>query len=631
VQLLAKIVKRLQERLFSDPQGAPTLIARLLHDDGWSRWKSYGRVLFWAAITAGSTAASAYLIGNVINAAYVERSFAGLTVVAIAIMVAFGMKGLSTYCQAVDLARIANSISAENQRRVFNKLIKQNLLYFSDKHSSEFTSRIAYGSSAPAHALKILITTFGRDAMTLISLVAVMIIQAPMLSVIGIVVMAPSFMIVRHLVIRVRDIVRNEFSSNARILRSLQETIQGMRVVKALNLEDEMRRRLDEDTRALERAGNKLARVTNRSSPLMESLAGLAVGLIIIYAGYEVFVLNMPPGHTISFVTAFLLAYAPGKRLAQLNVELTAALVGVKILYEILDLPDTTNDECLPDLHVTNGQIRFEKVVFEYKPNVPVLRDISFVAEPGQMIALVGPSGGGKTTIFNLLLRFYDPTSGEILIDGQNLNLVSQTSSRMNVSYVGQDVFLFHDSIKMNIALGRLDANEADIIAAAKAAGAHEFIMKLPAGYETPVGENGFQLSGGQRQRIAVARALIRNAPIILLDEPTASLDNETELHVQRAIRRLAEGRTTVVIAHRLHTIMDADIIHVVEDGAIVESGGHEDLLRLERRYAEFYRLQFAKHFDDDKGKILNGSTPAEMPSASVTSYDLATPDSLSR
>jgi ABC-type multidrug transport system fused ATPase/permease subunit len=239
--------------------------------------------------------------------------------------------------------------------------------------------------------------------------------------------------------------------------------------------------------------------------------------------------------------------------------------------------------------------VEFKDIVFGYRPNTEVLRGVAFVAEPAQMTALVGPSGGGKTTIFNLLLRLYDPAAGEILIDGQSLSLVSHASVRSSISYVGQDIFLFHGSIGANIAFGRLGASEADIIAAAKAAHAHEFISALPAGYDTPVGEHGLQLSGGQRQRIAVARALIRNAPVILLDEPTASLDSESERHVQEAIRRLAAGRTTLVIAHRLNTVRDADVIHVVENGLIVESGNHGTLIRRGQRYADFYRLQFEK------------------------------------
>lgn len=545
------------------------------------------------ACAAACTAASAYLIGVATNQAYVDKNFVGIATVACAIIAIFTVKGISTYSQAVILAKISNRIDAENQRRMFDKLLQQEMSYFSDKHSSEFITRIAYGSGAAANALKILITTLGRDTMTLVGLLVIMFVQAPLLSLIGLVMMAPSVAIVRHLIKRVRSISRSEFAGGARINESLQETIQGLRVVKALNLEDEMRRRLDEDIRSVERAGNKLARVMNRSTPMMETLGGVAAGLILIYGGYEVLVLKAPPGQFISFISAFLLAYEPGKRLARLNVDLSSALAGVEVLFRILDLPERTADPGQPALTITKGHIAFNDVTFRYRAGTPVLQGVSFVAAPGQIAALVGPSGGGKTTIFNLLLRFYDADKGEVSIDGQNIAAVSAAAVRANIAYVGQDIFLFRGSVRENIAIGRLGATEDEIIAAAQAAYAHDFIMTLPKGYDTPVGEHGMQLSGGERQRISVARAMIRNVPIILLDEPTASLDGESEIHVQKAIRRLAEGRTTLVIAHRLNTIRDADVIHVVENGTIVESGRHENLLREGRRYADFCHSQF--------------------------------------
>jgi ATP-binding cassette subfamily B protein len=241
---------------------------------------------------------------------------------------------------------------------------------------------------------------------------------------------------------------------------------------------------------------------------------------------------------------------------------------------------------------VPHGRVAFQDVSFSYRPGEPVIRDLSFVAEPGKVTALVGPSGGGKSTVLNLLLRFYDVTDGAISIDEQNIAQVSRRSLRQQFAYVGQDVYLFRGTIRDNIALGRLDATEDEIVAAATAACAHEFIAGFPLGYDTPVGEHGLQLSGGQRQRISVARALIKNAAIILLDEPTASLDSESEQQVQLAIEHLCQGRTTIVIAHRLHTIVHSDCIHVLEDGMLVESGQHSELLHKGGRYASFYRLQ---------------------------------------
>jgi ATP-binding cassette subfamily B protein len=288
-----------------------------------------------------------------------------------------------------------------------------------------------------------------------------------------------------------------------------------------------------------------------------------------------------------------MLAYEPAKRLARLNIELNSGLVGVRVLFEIIDAPPTEPaDGDKPALKITEARIDFQDVLFGYRPQEVTIRGMTVTIEPGKMTALVGPSGGGKSTVFNLTMRFYEPNAGTIRIDGQNIAEASRHSLREQVAYVGQDVFLFHGTIRDNIAIGKPGASEDEIIAAAKAAHAHEFISAFPAGYDAQVGERGMQLSGGERQRVAIARALIKNAHIILLDEATAALDSQSERLVQDAMNVLCEGRTTIAIAHRLHTITHADRILVVESGAIVESGRHDELLRKNGRYAAFYRLQ---------------------------------------
>jgi ATP-binding cassette subfamily B protein len=336
-----------------------------------------------------------------------------------------------------------------------------------------------------------------------------------------------------------------------------------------------------------------MARVSNRSSPLMETLGGLAVAGGLMYGGYSVVAMGATPGQFFSFLTAFLMAYEPAKRLARLNIELNSNLIGARKLLEIVDSPSSEPlEDDNPALRLTDARVELRNATFAYRANEPVINRMSFVAEPGKVTALVGPSGGGKSTVLALLLRLYELGEGEILIDGQSISKVSRRSLREQTAYVGQDVFLFRDTIAANIAFGKVGATEAQIMAAAKAACAHEFIMGFPQGYNTPVGEHGTQLSGGQRQRIAVARALVKNAPVILLDEATAALDSESEQQVQEAIEHLCQNRTTIVIAHRLHTIMHADAILVVEGGEIVERGRHEDLLRRGGRYASFFRIQ---------------------------------------
>jgi subfamily B ATP-binding cassette protein MsbA len=405
--------------------------------------------------------------------------------------------------------------------------------------------------------------------------------------------------VLRKMIRRIYAIARSQFHGNTRVVETLQETLQGIRIVKAFTLEDIVRERFDRNVAAVEHEANNMARVSSRASPLMETLGGCAVAIALVYAGYRVLENGATAGQFFSFITAFLLAYEPAKRLARLNIELNSGLVGVRILFEVLDsAPSEPADDDKPALQIKNPRITFDDVHFAYRSEEAVLRGITLVAEAGKLTALVGPSGGGKSTVFNLIMRFYEFEHGKILIDEQDITKVSRRSLRQHIAYVGQDVFLFRGSIRENIAFGKPGASEDEIVAAAKGAFAHDFILSFPRGYDTPVGEHGLQLSGGQRQRIAIARALVKNAPIILLDEATAALDSESELQVREAMERLCRGRTSLAIAHRLHTVSHADRIYVIEDGRVVESGRHDELLRKRGRYATFYRLQLKEQED---------------------------------
>jgi ATP-binding cassette subfamily B protein len=573
--------------------GAFVLVRRLLTEQGLAHWPRYAIAFTLMALAAACTALSAYLIGSVINQAYVNRSLAGIITLGFVTVALFATKGLATYGHSVMLSRIGNRIVADNQRAVFAKLLNEGLGFFSDRHSTEFIMRLSAGAAAATQVLNLLITSVGRDLFSLIGLVIVMVVQDPYMSFFAFVVAPPAFFVLRKLIRRIYSIARTQFHGNTRVVETLQEALQGIRVVKAFTLEDVMRERFDRNVADVEHEANKMARVANRSSPLMETLGGCAIAMAITYGGYRVIATGATPGEFFSFITAFLLAYEPAKRLARLNIELNSGLVGVRILFELLDsAPSERIDDEKPALAVTTPSIVFENVDFAYRGDESVLRAMSFVAEPGKLTALVGPSGGGKSTVFNLLLRFYEPERGTIAIGGQDITAVARRSLRRHVAYVGQDVFLFRGSIRENIAFGKPGAGADEIEAAAKAAYAHDFIMAFPRGYDTPVGEQGLQLSGGQRARVAIARALIKNAPIILLDEATAALDSESELQVREAMEHLFQGRTTLAIAHRLHTVAHADCIHVVEDGRVVESGRHDELLRKGGRYASFYRLQ---------------------------------------
>jgi subfamily B ATP-binding cassette protein MsbA len=580
-------------KLFADPDGAPTLVRRLLVEQAAGQWRRYMLALCMMVIAAASTSLGAYLIGDVINQAYVHKNLPGIISLAVVTAVIFFIKGLATYAQAIALARIGNRIIAENQRRLFAQMLKQNVGFFSDRHSSEFIARLTTGATAASAVLNLLITALGRDLLSLIGLAIVMAVQDPVMSLFSIIVVPPAMLVLRRLIHRIKAIAHQQFTGNTRILETLQEAVQGIRIVKAYTLEDAMRARFDAHVAELEHESNKWARVAFRSGPLMESLGGFAIAIALVYGGYRVIANGATPGQFFSFLAAFMLAYEPAKRLARLNMDLNSGLVGVRILFDTIDHPPSEQPDLhKPPLRLSRAALEFANVHFAYQPGEKVIRNLSFRAEPGSTTALVGPSGGGKSTILNLILRLYEVDGGTILIDGQDIAHVSRQSLRTQVAYVGQDVFLFRGSVRDNIALGRPGASEAEIEAAARAACAHDFIMAFPRGYDSQVGEHGARVAGGERQRIAVARALLKDAPIILLDEATASLDSESERQVQLAIEHLCQGRTTIVIAHRLHTVVDADRIFVIEDGTVVESGRHEELLRKGGRYASFYRLQ---------------------------------------
>jgi ATP-binding cassette subfamily B protein len=580
--------------LLADPDGALALIRRLLLEHAAGRWRRYGLAFALMAVTAACTATLAYLIKDFVNETYIGKNFPAVAAVGLATMVLYMLKGASTYGHTVILARINSRIIADIQQRTFDKLLNQGLGYFAARHSSDFVARLTAGTTAATQVLNLLILTIGRDFLTLTGLATVMVIQDPVLFAIGVVGVPPAMLVLRKLIRRIRVVAHSQFTGGARILETLQETLQGMRIVKSFTLEEQMRARFTASVNEVERAATKMARIANRASPLMESIAGVGFALAVIYSGYRVINTSATAGELVSFLVAFAFAFEPAKRLARLNIDLNANLVGAKVLYELIDAPPSEPvDEDDPPLVLSPAvRIEFSAVRFAYRPGEPVMRGMSFVAEPGKVTALVGPSGGGKSTVLNLLLRFYDAESGTIAIEGRDISELPRRALRRQIGYVGQHVHLFRGTIRENIAFGKPCASEAEIVAAARAAHAHDFITGFPGGYATQVGEHGLQLSGGQRQRIAIARALIKDAPIILLDEATAALDSESERQVQDAMAHLCEGRTTIVVAHRLATIMHADRILVVEQGTIVETGRHDELLRKGGRYASFYRAQ---------------------------------------
>jgi ATP-binding cassette subfamily B protein len=591
----AMLIERIKYRLSGlFGQDARAIIPRLLATDGRRYASRYALAFFFMVLVAGSTSFSAYLMKDVVNQIFVEGREWAIWALGGALIALSAIKGFSAYGQAVTLGKIGNRIIAGYQNRLYENLLAQGVSFFSDRHSAEFLNRLNSGANGARTILQILITTAGRDLLTLIGLIVVMIIQDAFLAFICLVAMPIAVFSVRSLIRRTRNIVKRQFLGAGKILQTMQETIQGFRMVKSFNLEAMLRARMGEHVGEVERAMNKMVSVSSRSSPLMEMLGGFAVAGAVMYAGFGVLKGGRLPGEFFSVITALLLAYEPAKRLARVNIDLAANLVYVRFLFEVIDSPPAELEPAgLPALKVDGGHVEFRDVEYGYRKDEAVLRRLSLTAEAGKTTALVGPSGAGKSTIMGLIERFYEPQSGAILIDGQEIAKVSRHSLRNAIAYVSQDVFLFSGTIRENIALGHDGASEAAIIAAAKAAHAHDFILGFGSGYDTQVGEHGAQLSGGQRARIAIARAFLKNAPILLLDEPTAALDSESELMVQRAIDALRVARTTLVIAHRLQTVLAADRILVIEHGKIVESGRHDELVAHRGRYYDLYQLQF--------------------------------------
>ena len=582
------------ESVLTAPSNAT--LRRLLLDQGTKHWKGYVVAFAMMGLIALTTSLSAWIIGKIVDKIFVARNIKAVWEITAAIVTIYAVKGFATYGQQVVLSKVANAIVAEVQKRIFDQMLRMKVQYFSQSHSSEFMTRQAFIAQSASNALNLLVTTLSRDALTIVGLVIVMVSQDPLLSLFSLMFVPLAIFGVRKISNRVRGIMATEFQGAMRMMESLQETAQGIRIVKAFTLEGFMRARQTTAIESIEAASNKLARVSSRTSPIMESLGGFAIAAVVLYSGYNVIIRGNQPGGLFSFITSVIMLYEPLKRVARLHVDLSSSLFGVGMLYDFLDEKEYEEDAPgAPELRIGAGRIEFRDVVFGYRAEERVLHSVSFVAQPGMTTALVGRSGGGKSTVMNLILRLYDIESGEILCDGVDISTVTRDSVRRQIGYVAQENFLFKGSVRDNIAMGRPGASEEEIVAAAKAAYAHDFIMDFERGYDTPCGEHGMQLSGGQRQRIAIARAFLKDAPVILLDEATSALDSESEQAIQKALHTLCEGRTTIVIAHRLSTVAQADEICVIDHGRIVERGRHRDLLAQGRTYSLIAKTQFPR------------------------------------
>ncbi len=576
-------------------EGATVLLRRLLRDFGAQNALGYVLGAICLGMASFANIAVAWLLKPVLNGMVAPEKFAAQRSLAFLIFGLFVMRGVGTYASMRILSRIGNRIVAAAQAKVFDRLLQQNLAYFQDRSSHEFVAKSAFAAGGIRDALQLLVQTLSRDVFTTLGLIGVMIQRDPLIASIALSVLPIAGYFIRRVLNNVGRFAKRAYSGSTLIMQTMSESIVGIRIVKAFNLEDVMRERMRAAIRKVEGSVNRVAAGGGLTNLIADALAGLAIGFAIFYSSWRISVNHQDVGSFISFLGALLLIYEPAKRLARFPVDIQNGLVGARAVYDVLDAPlGEARQALLPKLTIDKGRVEIIDGRFAYRPGADVINHLNLVAQPGATTALVGPSGGGKTTILGLIQRFYALGSGRVLIDGQDISGFDLASLRQQIAFVSQDVFLFQGTIRENIALGRLGASEDEIAEAARQANAHDFISALAMGYQTPVGEQGMQLSGGQRQRIAIARAMLKNAPILLLDEPTAALDSESEREVQKALDRLRRGRTTIVVAHRLQTIVGADAIMVIESGrGVVESGSHAELIKANGAYCAFFSAQF--------------------------------------
>jgi subfamily B ATP-binding cassette protein MsbA len=484
-------------------------------------------------------------------------------------------------------------IVADIREKLYNHLQILSLSFFTKTPTGILISRITNDVNLIQGSVSNAITGLLKDVFTVLGLITVVFYRDWKLGIIALLIFPLSIIPIKEFGKRLRKFSRKSQQRMGSITTFLHETIAGNRIVKAFNMEEYEKRRFAEENNRFFKIVLKRVKIRAFSHPLMELLGGIAVAIIIWVGGYRVIRGELTPGAFFSFMTALLMLYAPIRDLNKVNLEVQEGLAAAIRVFELLDTaPEIEDEEGAIPLPPVSEVVKFQNVSFKYDEEI-VLKDIALYVKVGEVIALVGMSGAGKTSLVNLLPRFYDVNKGQILIDGHDIRKVTIKSLRDQMALVTQQTILFNDTARNNIAYGSLKCSDQEIIEAAKAANAHDFIQRLPQGYETIIGEQGVKLSGGERQRLSIARALLKNAPILILDEATSSLDSDSETEVQKALEELMRGRTVFVIAHRLSTIRNAHRIIVLSDGQIVEEGTHEELIALGGEYRRLYDLQF--------------------------------------
>ena len=553
--------------------------------------------VFFTVLLAGSTSAVAYLLDPAIEKLFIQQEKSLIYLIPTLIVIAFAIKGASLYTAKVIMIGVSEEVKKDIQIDMFDSLIKADTQIIDNKHSGKFVTNLSNDVGMITNLVSTAILNLFKDSLTLIGLLGVMFYQNWKLSLVAIIMIPLASTAARALGKRIGKVTTQQMNEAGALNTYLIEIFKNHKLTKIFQQEDYEKQRANKFINRLKEISRKIQEVFVRASPIMEFLTGIMIAFLILISAKLISKGELEISNFFSFLAAMMLAYQPVRSLATLNIAIHQGLSGAKRVLPIIDeVPQINEKKDYPNLSIKNGQIDFENIEFQYSEDeIQILNSINLNIPGKKMTALVGHSGAGKSTILNLIPRFYDADNGDIKIDNQSIYKCKIFSLRKNISLVSQDTTLFDDTIRNNISYASPEASTAEIEEAARYSYAEEFINNLPNKYDTIIGENGFRLSGGEKQRLSIARAILKKSPIILLDEATSSLDAETESKIQKAINFLTQGRTTIVIAHRLSTILNSDKIYVIDKGRVVGEGKHDDLLNTSDVYKNFYDKQIKK------------------------------------
>ncbi len=538
---------------------------------------------FFSVLVAGSTSSIAWLLDPAIEKIFLEKDQTLIFIIPILIIIAFTTKGISLYLAKATMIGVGEEVKKMLQQDMLKSFIQADTQFIENKHTGKYISNLTFDVSMITNLLTTALLNFFKDGLTLIGLLFVMFYQNWKLSLVAIIMIPLASVMARSLGKRIRKVTTEATEKSGLLTTYLIEIFKNHKLIKIFQTEEYENNRAKKYIDELKEKSKKIGIVFIRATPIMETLTGIMIAILIFYTGKLILKNEIDINSFFSFLAAMMLAYQPVRTLATLNIGINQGIAAAKRILPIVDNENEIKDKNnVEDLQLTKGTIKFNEVSFKYNKNMqgPILKSVNLTIEGGKMTALVGHSGAGKSTIMNLIPRFYDCIDGDIIIDESSIYKTKILSLRKNISLVSQDTTLFDDTIKNNIAYANQNVNEQDIFEAAKLSFAEEFINKFPDKYDTIIGENGVRLSGGEKQRLSIARAMLKDSKIILLDEATSSLDAETENKIQKAINFLTKNRTTLVIAHRLSTILNSDRIYVVDNGSIVDEGKHDDLIK---------------------------------------------------